>query len=86
MEYQIKNHNTESLAMVISPYQKWDCDMIFIETGLDKGTIFADLDKPFFGYKINCGDCGINVCRCGTGSRISYTRPGDISRKKTGCN
>ena len=44
------------LGMVYSPYQEWqniyDCDK-----GFDAGTIFAELDKPFFGYKCNRGNC-----------------------------
>jgi len=44
------------LGMVYSPYQEWqniyDCDR-----GFEAGTIFAELDKPFLGYKCNRGNC-----------------------------
>lgn len=76
----------ESLAIVYSPYQRWNKDLIFIETGLDKGTIFAELDKPFYGYKTCGGGSGMNSCSSNHSYKPSYTKPFDISRVKTGCN
>ena len=36
------------LAMAYVPWQIWQ-DIYAAETGLHKGTIFKELDKPFFG-------------------------------------
>ena len=36
-----------SLAMVYSPYQSWQ-DIYEPQKGLCRGTIFAQLDKPWF--------------------------------------
>lgn len=38
------------LAMVYSPYQHFK-DLYSIDKGLERGTIFAELDLPFEGYK-----------------------------------
>ncbi len=37
-----------SLAMVYAPSQKWE-DLYETGLGLERGTIFAQLDKPFIG-------------------------------------
>lgn len=42
------------LAMVYSPYQEWR-DLYTPEIGLSRGTLFAELDLPFEGYKRNGG-------------------------------
>lgn len=70
------DYGLESLAMLYSPYQSWNEDLIFVETGLDKGTIFANLDKPFYGYKTKCGSI---TCK------PLHTRPCDIQRAKKEC-
>ena len=44
------------LAMVYSPYQEWQ-NIYNGEKALENGTIFAELDKPFMGYKCNRGIC-----------------------------
>lgn len=44
------------LAMVYSPYQEWQ-NIYNGEKALENGTIFAELDKPFLGYKNNKGAC-----------------------------
>ncbi|MCL2071851.1 MAG: spore coat associated protein CotJA [Oscillospiraceae bacterium] len=38
----------EVLAMVYVPRQKWQ-EIYKYDTGLMRGTIFAELDKPWFG-------------------------------------
>lgn len=43
-----------SLAMVYSPYQEWK-HLYEIDDGFEKGTIFKELDKPFFGGYRNGG-------------------------------
>ena len=70
---QIKNsccHDTDSydiantaetnyrLAMVYSPYQEWQ-NIYCGEKALENGTIFAELDKPFVGYKCGKGGCSL---------------------------
>jgi len=40
----------DSLAMVYSPYQNWQ-NIKDLEAGFCAGTIFAELDKPFLGYR-----------------------------------
>ena len=47
--------NTE-LAMVYSPYQEWQ-NIYGGEKALETGTLFAELDKPFQGYKCTKGSC-----------------------------
>ena len=44
------------LAMVYSPQQKWE-DVYDPEKGLERGTIFAALDLPF--YPAACGGCAV---------------------------
>ena len=44
------------LGMVYSPYQEWQ-NIYDSDKGFDNGTIFAELDKPFLGYKCNRGNC-----------------------------
>lgn len=45
-----------SLAMVYSPEQAWQ-NLYSVEDGLCAGTIFRELDKPFYGPKCNGGNC-----------------------------
>lgn len=40
----------KSLAMVYSPYQKFR-ELYEPEEGLSRGTIFRELDKPFYGRR-----------------------------------
>lgn len=82
------DYSLESLAMLYPVYQKWNKDLIFIETGLEKGTIFAELDKPFYGYKTAHGgcSCGSNSFGGNTGHKPNYTKPSDINKAKAGCN
>ena len=47
-------HTSQHLAMVYSPYQEWK-DIYCGEKALVKGTLFAELDKPFKGYKSGRG-------------------------------
>ncbi len=49
-----KPHTAQHLAMVYSPYQDWR-DIYCGEKALENGTLFAELDKPFKGYKTNRG-------------------------------
>lgn len=44
----------DSLAMVYSPVQKWQ-NINNLEAGFCAGTIFCELDKPFFGANRNGG-------------------------------
>lgn len=44
------------LAMVYSPYQEWQ-NIYSGEKALETGTLFAELDKPFYGYKCTKGGC-----------------------------
>ena len=46
------------LAMVYSPYQEWQ-NIYCGDKALECGTIFAELDKPFLGYKCNKGGCSL---------------------------
>ena len=46
------------LGMVYSPYQEWQ-NIYCTEKGFGKGTIFAELDKPFKGYKCTKGVCAL---------------------------
>ena len=43
------------LAMVYSPYQEWQ-NIYNGEKALENGTLFAELDKPFYGKRK--GGCG----------------------------
>lgn len=45
-----------SLAMVYSPHQNWR-NLYDEETGLTRGTIFEELDKPFHGPACMGGGC-----------------------------
>ena len=45
-----------SLAMVFSPHQHWR-NLYDEETGLTRGTIFEELDKPFHGPACMGGGC-----------------------------
>ena len=45
-----------SLAMVYSPHQHWR-NLYDEETGLTRGTIFEELDKPFHGPACMGGGC-----------------------------
>ncbi len=45
-----------NLAMVYSPLQEWR-NIYCIEEGFVAGTIFKELDKPFYGPKCNGGNC-----------------------------
>lgn len=47
----------KTLSMVYSPYQKWQ-NIYDSKTGLKNGTIFQDLDMPFYGYRQNGSKCG----------------------------
>lgn len=40
-------NNMPALAMTYSPAQPWEC-VYCAKDGLSRGTIFHDLDKPFF--------------------------------------
>ncbi len=40
--------NDKALAMAYVPWQTW-CDIYDVEKALQRGTIFQQLDKPFFG-------------------------------------
>ena len=48
--------NGFSLAMVYSPHQHWR-NLYDEETGLKRGTIFEELDKPFHGPACMGGGC-----------------------------
>lgn len=48
------NDMNYTLAMVYSPYQEWQ-NIYDGEKSLERGTIFAELDKPFLGYKSGKG-------------------------------
>ncbi len=52
----VKNgiEDASSLAMVYAPIQKWN-NLYDIETGISRGTIFKELDKPFLPI---CGNGG----------------------------
>lgn len=54
------NYNNDefdySLAMVYSPHQEWQ-NIYCEEEGLAAGTIFKELDKPFYGPKCHGGNC-----------------------------
>lgn len=43
-----KDQNDKSLAMAYVPWQKWQ-SLYEAEKGFCRGTIFAELDKPFEG-------------------------------------
>ena len=47
-------HASQHLAMVYSPVQEWK-DIYCSEKALMNGTLFAELDKPFKGYKSGRG-------------------------------
>ena len=51
--FETKEQNY-TLAMVYSPYQEWQ-NIYNGEKALENGTIFAELDKPFLGYKYTKG-------------------------------
>ncbi|MDD2268209.1 MAG: spore coat associated protein CotJA [Eubacteriales bacterium] len=38
-----------SLAMAYVPFQMWSDDLYDLEQGLERGTIFPELFKPFLG-------------------------------------
>ena len=42
--------DTLPLAMSYVPFQKWR-DLYSAEVGLERGTIFSELDKPFLGRR-----------------------------------
>lgn len=44
-----------SLAMAYVPIQQWG-DLYDIDVGLQRGTIFAQLDKPFLGKEALIND------------------------------
>lgn len=53
-----ENYNAEfdySLAMVYPPMQQWQ-NLYCEEEGLSAGTIFRELDKPFYGAKCHGGN------------------------------
>lgn len=54
-EYASESFNY-SLAMVYSPYQEWQ-NIYCEEEGFVAGTIFKELDKPFYGPKCSGGNC-----------------------------
>ncbi|MBQ3002102.1 MAG: spore coat associated protein CotJA [Clostridia bacterium] len=43
-----------TLAMVYSPVQSWQ-NLYSVEEGLCEGTIFMELNKPFYGPRCNGG-------------------------------
>ena len=43
------------LAMAYVPWQKWR-ELYTPEVGLQRGTIFAELDKPFLGGEAFCDE------------------------------
>lgn len=45
-----------ALAMVYSPKQEWQ-NLYCEEEGMKAGTIFKELDKPFYGSKCHGGNC-----------------------------
>ena len=45
-----------ALAMAYSPYQEWQ-NLFCEEEGFVVGTIFKELDKPFYGQKCHGGAC-----------------------------
>lgn len=54
-----ESYNAEfnySLAMVYSPYQQWQ-NLYCEDEGLLAGTIFKELDKPFYGSRCDGGKC-----------------------------
>ena len=46
------------LAMVYSPEQAWQ-NLYTVEEGLCAGTIFKELNKPFYGPRCNGGSCNV---------------------------
>ncbi len=44
-----------SLGMVYPPRQSWR-NLYEADVGFDRGTIFRELDKPFYGDKCKTGD------------------------------
>ena len=44
------------LAMVYSPVQSWQ-NVYCVEEGFMTGTIFRELDKPFYGPRCHGGNC-----------------------------
>jgi len=56
-DYDYENSDFDySLAMVYSPNQEWQ-NIYCLEKGFISGTIFRELDKPFYGAKCYGGDC-----------------------------
>lgn len=47
--------NFPALAMAYVPVQKWQ-NLYTPEVGFHRGTIFAELDKPFIGEEAVCGN------------------------------
>ena len=47
--------NDLPLAMAYVPMQKWR-DIYSSEVGFERGTIFAELDKPFVGQEAVCDE------------------------------
>lgn len=54
-EYEETNSDfNHALAMVYSPHQEWQ-NLYCVEEGMMAGTIFRELDKPFYGPKCHGG-------------------------------
>lgn len=51
----VVNYNLLALAMGFVPDQTWQ-NIYNSDVALARGTIFADLDKPFIGEEAICGD------------------------------
>ncbi len=54
-QYGITTSQPVSLAMAYVPIQQWG-DLYDIDVGLQRGTIFAQLDKPFLGREALVND------------------------------
>ena len=53
---EMNNDFNYTLAMVYSPTQEWQ-NLYCVEEGLMAGTIFKELDKPFYGPRCHGGNC-----------------------------
>ena len=56
IEEKYNNEFDFSLAMVYSPYQEFQ-NIYPLEEGFEIGTVFKELNKPFYGSKCNGGVC-----------------------------
>lgn len=54
-QYDISSEQPVSLAMAYVPMQQWS-DLYDVDVALQRGTIFAQLDKPFLGREALIND------------------------------